>query len=536
MRHNVELRRVLVLSGLAVVLALVAAAVAYASTGRSSDNSTLVVGVPDDAANIDPVFAADPRSTEVIMNSYDTLTSYALGPAKDGVRVFNPKKVTGLVLSGLKSSGNTWTLTVRRGMKFPDGTAVDANALKFMFERNFGIKAGGGGFMYSFIGKIPGIEAVDVTGPYTLRVRTTTPNPIVPSMFALSNSTPIDSTLLAAKGGGDKYAQTWVARDTAGSGPYGLSKWVPGSEIDLTANAAYWRGAPKIKTVVERIIPSAANRVLFLKRGIIDMAERLSADEIQTLTNAKGVNIISVPSANQLQLIMDVKTAPFTNVKVRQAISQAVPYSQIIQRVYHGRARATAGPIPVGFPAHASAGYPYGTQRISRAKALLRSAGVPSGTSLTLKIGSGSPDHEAVAIQIQAALKQIGLNVQIEKLTPAVFAEQRQKGQLGFFLNESIWWVPDPGYSIGLGYTCGAFFNYGHYCNKAVDDAYAAAVGELNPAKRVQMFGAIQKTIETDAPMVWIAQPNFNLAVRNNVTGYAHFNDEMIRFAYLRKG
>jgi peptide/nickel transport system substrate-binding protein len=533
-------RRAPLIAAAAAVLAFTATCVASASrstTQQQSDSSTLIVGVPDDAANIDPVFAADPRSTEIIMNSYDTLTTYDLKTLPSGIKVFDPKKVSGLALSKLKVSpnGKTWTLTVRKGMKFPDGTPVDAKALQFMFARNFGIKSGGGGFMYSYVGKIPGINSVKVTGPDTLTVTTTAPNPIVSDMFALSNSTPLDEALLSKNGGSDSYAQTWLARNTAGSGPYQLTKWVPGSEIDLTANPNYWRGEPSIRNVVERIIPSAANRVLFLERGVIDMAENLSPDELQTLKKANGVKVLSIPSSNGLQLIMDVNTAPFTNVNVRRAIEYAVPYQQIIDRVYHGMARPTAGPIPIGFPDHSSAGYPYGKQNIAKAKALLAAANVSQGTKLTLKINSGNPTDQANAVQIQAALKQVGLDVQIQQLTPAVYAQQRQKGQLGFFLNESQWWVPDPAYSTGLGYTCKAFFNYGHYCNKQVDTMIAAATTQTNPTKRAAMFAAVQKQIEADAPMVWIAQPNDTVAMRDNVSGYADFNDGMIRFFYLKK-
>lgn len=527
-------------AALGVMITLVVSTVAsagHATTKTRSDSSTLVVGVPDDSATFDPVFAATPRSTEIIMNTYDTLTTYGLRTLPNGTKVFKPGSVSGLALSSLKPSknGKVWTLTVRKGMTFADGTPVNATALKFMFARNFGIKSGGGAFMYSFIGKIPGIKNVRVTGPYTLTVTTTAPNPLVPQMFALSNSTPISQSLLKKNGGKDPYAQTWLAHNTAGSGPYTLAKWVPGAEIDLVANPTYWRGAPKIKNVTEKIIPSAANRILFLERGVIDMAENLSPDEIQTVSKAKGVKVVSVRSSNGLQLVMDVKTAPFTNVNVRRAIEYAVPYQEIISRVYHGRAQKTAGPIPVGFPDHSSAGYPYGKQNLAKAKALLKAANVKPGTSLVLKVDSGSPTDQANAVQIQAALKKVGLNVSIQPLTSAAYSEQRQKGTLGFFLNESQWWVPDPAYSTGLGYTCGAFFNYGHYCNKAVDALIAKATSEQNPKKRASMFATVQKRIAADAPMVWIAQPDDTIAMRSNITGYADFNDGMVRFFYMRK-
>ncbi|MFN8223671.1 MAG: ABC transporter substrate-binding protein [Gaiellales bacterium] len=532
-------RATLVASALTLLVA-VAAGAAFArqsaAQALAADKSTLVVAIPDDAATLDPLFAATVRSTEVIMNSYATLNTYGLKALKGGLRVWDSARPVGDLLAGMRVSpdGKTWTLTVRKGRRFADGSAITAATLKFMFDRNFGVKGSGGAFMYQFMGKIGGIDSVKQTGPSTLTVSTQVPNPLLPRIFALSNSVAFNPSVLAAQGGADPFASTWVAKNTAGAGPYQLSSWAPGSKIVLSANPFY-APKPAIKTVVMQIVPSAANRMLLLRRGTVDVVERLSAQEIKQLQGATGVKVVSVPSANTTQLVMNTKTGPLADARVRQAINYAVPYAQIISSVYGGKAQSSTGPVPVGFPLRLKTGYPYSAQNLAKARSLLAASG-EKNISLPLQISSGAADHEAVAVLIRDALSKVGISVSIQKLTPAVFAEQQGKRQLEFFLIDSLWWVGDPSYALTLGYTCGAFFNYGNYCNKSVDELVQKAGETLNNAERASLYGQAQKLIIADAPMAWVAQPNFNLATRTNISGYAHFPDEMVRFKYLAKG
>ena len=540
-RRTRQLR--MALAGAAVAaLALAASTIAGAENTASGTaagaTDTLVVGVPDDAATFDPVFANTTRSTHVILNTYDTFMTYALKPAKGGVRLYDPKRPVGLLFQSMKASkdGRTWTLTLKRGVKFPDGSPVDAKALMFAIQRNMGVKEGGGAFLWKLIGRIGSAGAAKQTGPYTVRLRTQGPNPMLPFIFALSNAVLWNPKVVQERGGsGDPWATKWLARNTSGVGPYQLQRWTPGSEIVLTAAPGSPGPRPAIKTVQIKEIPSSATRILLLQRGSLDLIERLSPDEVESLQGKPGVRVISVPSNYAITLVMNPTKAPFDKVAVRRAISHAVPYRDIIRNVFHGRARTTAGPVPRDFPNHTSAGYPYKTQNLARAKQLLESAGQGGGFAADLVVDAGNPVHEAVAVQVQSALRQIGVRTNIRKLTPAVFAEQRQKHNLAFFLTDTTWWVADPAYAIGLGYTCGAFFNYGAYCNKQVDAQLKRASFETNRGKRTRMFNALQRQIWNDAPMVWITQPNFNLATRSNVTGYAHFIDEMVRFRYFKK-
>lgn len=127
---------------------------------ESTDAKTLIVGIPDDAATFDMLFATTPRSTQVIMNAYETLMTYGIEDAGDGMRRWDSDEVEGAVLESMTvgDDGLTWTLTVRDGVTFANGDPVTAETLQFMFERNFETPASGGAFMYSVVGRIPGLS------------------------------------------------------------------------------------------------------------------------------------------------------------------------------------------------------------------------------------------------------------------------------------------------------------------------------------------------------------------------------------------
>lgn len=510
-------------------------AAATESTGE--DTSTLIVGIPDDAATFDMLFAATPRSTQIIMNAYETLMTYGIEEVGDGLRKWDSDKVEGAVLESMTVSddGLTWTLKVREGVTFPSGNPITAETVKFMFERNFGVDGSGGAFMYSFVGRIPGIDAVEVVDEYTLEVTTDQPNPLLPRIFVLSNSTPVDPELIEANSTEeDPWASEWIKQNTAGAGPYMLESWTPGVEIVLSAHENYWRGAPEIERVEMKIIPSASDRMMLLASETLDVIEKLSAEEIDSVSRIPGLKVVSIPSTNSLELIMNNQQEPFNDVRVRQAMAYAIPYADIIQSVYFERAQRSAGPIPVGFPDHNPGDYPY-DQDLEQARALLEEAGYADGFTVELAIDSGSPDHEAVAVLIRAALEEIGVTANIQKLTPAVFAEKRAEKSMALFLNENLWWVDDPLYPLQLAYTTDAFFNYPGYSDAELDQQIAEAATELDPEERSAMYAEIQQQIIEDVPQVWIAHPNFNLAMRENINGYVHFNDHLVRYYYFTK-
>jgi len=521
----------------ATAIAALAAATACgpaARGGADGDSSTLTVGVPDDITTLDGIFASADRSLEVIMNCYEPLMTHAF--RKEGtIRRFVPGELVGGALEDLSlaEDGLTWTLRVRPGVRFPGGGEVTAATVARLFERNFSVPGSGGRFVLQEIGRVAGIESIRVTGDYELKVRTEERNPLFARILVLSNATPFDPEILAKHGAGSPWAETWMASNTAGAGPYRLERWTPGVEVALVRNDSYWRGPAPIGRVVMKVVPAAADRMMLLASGALDVVERLSAEEIEALSQAKGLRILSIPSTSTVQLGMNNRMPPFDDVRVRRAIAYALPYDNLLRHVYFGRARRAVGPVPLGFPGRGFEHPPY-EHDPGKSRALLADAGFADGLDVELAMDSGSPDEETLAVFVRAALARANIRARIRKLTPAVFAEERARRRLPLFLDEAFWWVYDPAYALLLGYTSEGFLNHVGYSSPDVDRIVASARSAVGP-ERERLLAEAERRIIEDVPSAWIVQPNFNLAMRDRIDGYVHFNDHMVRFFYLSK-
>jgi peptide/nickel transport system substrate-binding protein len=500
-------------------------------TGSSHENgSVLNVGVPDDVTTLDTVFASGDRSLEVIMNCYEPLMSHAWAGDR-----FLPEELAGAALESAEVSGDglTWTLRVRPGVHFPGGGELTASTVKELFERNFEVPGSGGRFVLSAIGRVSGLESIEVEGRYQLKVRTEERNPLFPRLLVLSNATPFDPDVLARNGQDSPWAEKFLASNTAGAGPYRLARWTPGVEIELARNDEYWRGRASLERVILKVVPAAADRMMLLSSGALDLVERLSAEEIQALSDVEGLRILSFPSTSTVQLGMNNRIPPFDDPRVRRAIAHALPYDELLAHVYFGRAVRAVGPVPRGFPGQKREDPPYGTDP-GRSRALLSEAGFPDGLDVELSVDSGSPDDETLAVFVRAALARVGIRARIRKLTPAVFAEGRARKKLAFFVDEAFWWVHDATYALLMGYTTEGFLNHSSYSSPLVDRLVAAARSAEAP-ERERLLAEAERQIVDDVPSAWILQPNFNLAMRDRVRGYVHFNDHQVRFFFLRK-
>src|SRR5690606_19414288 len=136
----------------------------------------------------------------------------------------------------------------------------------------------------------------------------------------------------------DPWATEWKAKNEAASGEYYVERHRPGVETVLRAHPDYWGGKPYFERVVLKVVPSSANRALLLQRGSVHIARDLSIDEIESLRDAPGVKVVSAPTRDQYHLGLNNKKGPFKDPKVRQALSYAVPYEEIVKNVFKDEA------------------------------------------------------------------------------------------------------------------------------------------------------------------------------------------------------
>ena len=243
------------------------------------------------------------------------------------------------------------TFKLKKNATFHDGTPVTAKDVKWSLDR--AVTVGGFPTFQMKAGSLEKPEQFVVVDDHTVRVdflrkdRLTMPDlaVIVPCII---NSELVKKNATAK----DPWGLEYTKQNTAGSGAYKVAKWTPGTEVIYERNEK-WKGGPlpKVKRIIWRMVPSAGNRRALLERGDADISYDLPNKDFAELKNVGKLSIISTPYSNGIQYIgMNVKTPPFDNLKVRQAVAYAIPYQKIMDAVLFGLAKPTFGAPPIRRP------------------------------------------------------------------------------------------------------------------------------------------------------------------------------------------
>lgn len=355
----------------AAVLALL---LAPALAGAAPQGKVIIAqGV--DPSTLDTMNQQETPASNVAINIFDTLVdrdqSLQIVPS---LATELPKLVT----------PTAWEVKLRKGVKFHNGEDFNAESVKFSLERliNPANKLRGA----SPFGPISRVEVVD---PYTVRIHTKKPWPILVNALTFNQASMYPPKEYAGKD------TTAISRHPIGTGPYRFVRWAKDEEIVLEAMPSHWRGAPRIKTVVFRPIPDDAVRVAALQNGEIDVAVNIPPHLAPVIEKHPKLFLSTAPSIRTIQLMiythqMDAQhkvqgpyQGPTADKRVRQAIASAIDADEIIKGVLDGKAVRAATMLTsmhFGF----DPGLKPVKQDLARTKKLLTEAGFPNGLDLTL--------------------------------------------------------------------------------------------------------------------------------------------------------
>lgn len=508
------------------------------------DPRTLVVAWDSDIDTLDPAQFKAMAGYVTVANCYDTPIAWKVRPieGKAGFYRSHPGEFDPMIAESwtAEDEGATLVFKVRRGLRFPSGRPVTAQAVKYCFDR--GLQSPG--YMRIVIPSLLQVSSADqfqVRDDVTFAIKMKSPGPMAMDIVALSNNAIVDPEEVKAHATKeDPWAAEWLKRNIAGVGPFRLAKNEPGVEVVLEAARGYWRPEPFFQRIVLKFVPNEADRVLLLKRKAIDLVAGrpgLTPKNVKSLEGEAGLRIFSVPDTTCHFIAMNTRKPPFDNVKVRQAVNYAIPIQAILPNVMYGYATQMVSPVPHLTPGHVGTLSPY-RHDIDKARQLMKESGwldrAPIPVEMALRVGFVA--HEQASIWVQRELEKIGFKVAIVKESDATFRQVAIKG--GHTLSFEAWqsWVNDPWYHLLFNFhSKSKFTNMPFYSNPALDRLVDENLHNPNRDRRLAAVSEAQKILIDDAVWGFLWYDSWTRVMKADLAGVEKRWDTFERYYAMRR-
>ena len=458
------------------------------------------------------------HSNEVVVmnNVYEQLVRY--DPVQD--------KYVAVLSSGWKVSedGLTYDFNLRKGVKFHCGHYFDAYSVKYSIERNLKGWDGGGPKGASYIWKL--VKEISVIDDHTVRFELQYP-------AALLNiaSAPYCAHMYCPKCT-EQYGHEWFYEGhDLGTGPYVVEKWDKElDQVTLLKFEDYWGGwsGKHFDKVVIKSVPEWAEARLELEAGDADIVDRLPFEDIEALEKVQGVEVVRTAAYQNMLGFFNTKKPPLDDKLVRQAISYAVPYQDIVNYAMHGNARQSKGPVPYGMWGHGEEVFQYAYD-LAKAKELLAKAGRPrGGFSLLYTYNAGDEYERRSGELLKAELEKLGITLELKGMSWeeqwALAQAEKPKDRQDIFV--MYWWsdYPDPYTFLEPMFHSeeAIVFNLGYYSNpeydKLIEDG--SAIAGKDRVKALSMYIEAQQKLVEDAPSIFFFDQEYVRAKRTTLRGY----------------
>lgn len=492
---------------------------------QDDETSTLIIAVSRDPQNLDPTSASsDAFTSEILTNIYHWLIDYKLVTGEDGQPIFSADEFVGDLAESfeVQDDGHKVVFKLRDGLKFSNGDPIDANVIKFTYDRIF--DQGTTTAVLTQLAEVSGKDSVKVIDDHTIEFTVDKPNTLLFGNLAqyghsILNPKVVEPHMTEA----DPAAHEWLSTNTAGNetGPYMLESWQPGVEFVLVANPN-WHGEPaKTNRLIFRVVPDPSTRLSLLRSGEVDIARDIAPRDLQDLESDPNITVYRFPSRVVSFIGMNATMPPFDNPLVRQAISYAIPYQTIIDNALYGYAQPLTSVIPEGMPTHTDEYFVYKTDP-DKARELLAQAGFPDGLDVTLVTRSDLAESKAVGVWMKSELAKAGINVTIEERDGASFTSALQRHEMAFFHHPG--WLSinnDPFYHVSflLQSKCCDYTDYSNDEINQLIDEYTISTDEES---RAEASRRIQEIASEEAAWGLLYQPDTTLATRADVKGVTY--------------
>ena len=492
------------------------------STNSGSNGGRVTIGTTLKPRTLDPADTYELAALNLIYNMSDRLYNYDLGTTD-----LKPQLAT--EMPQVSEDGLTYTIPLRQGVTFHDGTPFNAEAMVFSLER-FMKNGGKPAFLLADI-----IDSVEATGDYEITIKLQKPFAAFPALLGFTGAAAVSPK--AYEIGEGKFNPNQFV----GTGPYKLAQFTSDA-VRLDVFEDYWGEKPANEGVDLQIYASnSANLYNSFRTGAVDAAyQSLDPQQIESLLQGAEQNkwqAVASPGTSVSYMALNMNQKPLDQVEVRRAIAAMVDRQLLNQRVLQNQAEPVYSLIPTTFDVYEPAfKEKYDDGNVEMAKELLQKAGYSAANPLTLEIWypSGSTIRNLVATTLKAYAEQ--------KLDGAIQFEPKTVESASFFSNigKGIYpltlvdWYPDfldPDNYIQPFVSCsqgsvdsgcsegGAVSQGSFYYNQQINELIALEQQTKDPQARQKIFAQIQQIIAEDVPYIPLWQSKDYAFAQNGVSG-----------------
>jgi peptide/nickel transport system substrate-binding protein len=495
----------------------------------------LVVNAPIGPATLDLWANACGFHDQWAGNMYAQITEHPAipGPTEDAfgrplegltVTVMDTTKLSpDLVTWEVDPTGTVYTWHINENATFEDGTPIDSAAVKASFDRAMALQSCGSYFWIA--GQYDNIPKVETPDDKTVVLTFSRPEGALLAGWATTPSSVLQPSVLAEHPDkeGAVVNEYWASHIIGGGGPYILDEYVPNQSMRMHANPDYYGDPPLAQDILVNFINSESTLLLQAKEGQADVTFDLSPEAVESLKDNPDVNVIEVPAFQHWNVNLNWDVPPIDNVKVREALTYAVPYQDILDQVAKGYGNLYYGPIAQNLPffnPEVSAPREFD---LAKAQALLKESGVKTPLNLELVVQQGSGIPERVGTILQSVWKQIGINLKVTKLGPTEYNETVESGKAQMSIRLDGPGAPDPGWLLGFDMVCDVQFNLSNICIPEADKLLLKARTSTDPNEQQQLYDQITELWRAQSPKIILFGVNQLIVLNKRVKNY-HWN------------
>ena len=483
------------------------------SGGTPKTGGVLKVAQETEINTLDPSTSGLVVEREIYYNMYDSLLGI------DAKLNFVPALAT----DWKYTDDRTLTFTLRKGVKFQDGTDFNADAVKFNIDRYLTAP--------DSVRKsdLASVDSVEVRDPSTVVFHLKRPDGTLLAQLVDRAGMILSPTAIKTLG-----PNLQVQAQGAGTGPFEFVEWKRADHLTLKRNPNYWRKdsagrqLPYLDQIIYRPLTNLDATLASLKTGDVDVARTVSPKDVQAVKSDSTLIYKDQSGLGFQGMELNHSLPPFNDPAKAKAVALALDRTQVLKNVIFDVGVISYGPLTPATWAYDPSEKIYDKADPNKAKS------TATGFSFKLKVAN-TADSTQEGQLIQAQLAKAGITVTLQ---PEEFGQITQETRKHDFEAALAGWSGriDPDGNMYAWFHTGGSFNDGVYSNKQVDDLLDQARVTNDKDKRKQLYQQAQKTLVEEAAYAFIYDPAVQQITTNKVHNFTLVPDGINRFADVWRG